>query len=731
MTVPRLRSYILLAILGSGAISGPIGAAATEPPALQEDTAGVEIVLSLRWRNEPELAAFLNSVAKPQSPEYQQFLTAAEFEQRFGPSSETVASAVQYLREQGYEITDVSSAGNLISALRPGSTGAALTTSSEATSPVLPPALAEEIVGLQQSDTATDLRPPQDGPVISPQIGAPFTPADIARLYEFEPLFAAGFRGENARHSTIAVATAFGYAPGDLLRFWSEFAIDRDLSSVELIPVDGPITENHSETILDVEWASALAPAAPILVYAGAGASSSTFLKIYDLIVAENRAAVLTTSWGRCERDLPATYLTQANAIFQRAAAQGITVIAASGDAGAYGCGSGAMSVSFPASSPYALAVGGTTLLEKDDGIEETAWSGSGGGSSATWAAPLWQMQANEKRVMADVSLNADPATPYMTAYEDGWWHFGGTSVGAPIWAALIAVSNQYRASVGRPTLGLAAPALCELAYARDLPERPFRDVTIGDNTGYHAERGWDHPTGWGTPRAQYLARALAMWSPSDSAVGGMGQALTLASTQADVPGVVRLRFRRRCLTTSVSLRVRSMPAGTYSLDVDGEPVASFEVDGRGRAALAIGSLDPRGKRLSVSTTTGDTLFEGMLVDHKAAPVRKDAQMVSTGAAATASGALVYLASGGREQLTVYADGLPAGRYEIRLGSRMIGSLSSRGAESAAMAHFASDGSATRALPFSPLCQSVSVLRDGAAYLRAAAGALAPAECRS
>ena len=88
------------------------------------------------------------------------------------------------------------------------------------------------------------------------------------------------------------------------------------------------------ETTLDVEWASAMAPGSRVLVYAGTDASSTTLLRAYDRIVSENRAAVLTTSWGRCETDYPRAYLNLVDAVFLRAAAQGITVIAASGDAG-------------------------------------------------------------------------------------------------------------------------------------------------------------------------------------------------------------------------------------------------------------------------------------------------------------------------------------------------------------------------------------------------------------
>jgi len=375
-----------------------------------------------------------------------------------------------------------------------------------------------------------------------------------------------------------------------------------------------------------------MASGSRILVYAADGASSSSFLKIYDRIVTENRAAVLTTSWGICERRMPASHLSQAHAIFQRAAAQGITVLAASGDAGAYDCGPDAPAVSFPASNPYVLAVGGTTVRDGDATVREAAWKGSGGGTSAKWPAPPWQMQPQAYRVLADVALNADPATPYMVAYDNSWWYFGGTSVAAPIWAAVVALANQYRAHMDRAPLGLAAPALCEVAHARDLAARPFRDVMSGDNEGFAAGRGWDFPTGWGSPLAYDLARTLALWSPAENARGGRSEVVMLTPTAREIQGAVRVRFARRCLSTEVSLRTRRLPPGRYTFDRDGEPIASLEVGPGGRATARIPSLDPHGHVLAVSDASRRVLFSGSFTE-AAAPVLVRVDMIRTDAA--------------------------------------------------------------------------------------------------
>lgn len=722
--------------LPAAADSVPVGRTDPKTP--------IEVVVGLGWERPQELESLVRDLANPQSARFGHFLSPEQFATRFAPSEETLDAVASFLAANGMQVTAASPSRTLVTAR--GTAAAAERAFSvrlndvwlhgrrrrrASRDPSVPVRLAGRVLSLQGLDEPIDLEPPHGGPVIPPEPGAPFQPADIARLYEFEPLYGRGYRGNTTRGSTIAVATAFGFDPADLERFWKQFRVARNLASIELIPVRGPIREVHSETVLDVEWASAMAPGAPILVYAGADASSSTFLQVYDRIVSDNRAAVLTTSWGRCEEDLPQSYLQQVDAIFQRAAAQGITVLAASGDAGAFGCGGEQPGVSFPASSPYALAVGGTTAHLGKTSVNEMAWEGSGGGSSVKWPAPAWQMQPYPYRVMADVALNADPETPYLTAYEGDWWYFGGTSVGAPIWAALVALTNQLRAARGRPTLGLAAPALCEVAHARDLDDEPLRDITRGHNQIYAAQRGWDFPTGWGTPRVALLAETLATWTPSAACEGGQSEAIVLRPAGfGAVAGSARLRFRRRCLSTAVSLRMRGATQGTYTLELDGARLASFEVDGRGRAAVELTNLDPRGGRIAISDGEGTERFGGGFIEVAEPSVQLAIEMMSIGAAQQARGTIFYRSSAGREELSVWTRDLPPGSYEVRIGEAELGRFVATGAGRSILVRFGSVRSGSE-LPVSPHCRSVSVTSSGKAYLRSKATALSAGGCGS
>lgn len=705
----------------------------------------VGVVIGFPWRDRRELERFLRAVRDPQAPEYGQYLSAAEFRRRFAPRAREVAATARYLRRAGLTVREVSRSRALLLAAGPAArVEQAFATAvvevraqgrrqvMAAVAPLLPIELSGEVLALGSAD---ELRPLADDGMRMVPAEMPFDPAGIAGVYGFDRLHAAGRRGEDARHSTIAVATAFAYDPADVEEFWRETGVERPADRSEQVVVTGaldpapPPASDTLESTLDVEWAGALAPQARVLAYVGTDASSTTFLRIYDRAVSDNRAAVLTTSWGRCEQDYPAAYLAQAGAIFERAAAQGITVIAAAGDRGAYECGGDTPSASFPASHPYVLAIGGTSLAPRDGGLEETVWPGSGGATSARFAAPPWQMQPGTARVMSDVAVNADPGSGYLVRHGGSWLQVGGTSVGAPVWAALVAIANQARAAADRPALGLAAPPLCELAHAAALDPPPLMDIVAGSN-GLGAAPGWDFPTGWGTPNGDALVDALAAWTPPSDGAGGVMDVIALRAADEAGAGAVRLRVRRRCLSSGVTVHLRGVDAGTYALVVDGEPVASIDTDRDGDAIAVVPGVDVRGRRIQLVDGDGVVRFADT------APVVEDpttltaqAAMVNTGMAPAALGTVSYRAAGGREELGLRLEGLPAGTYEIRLGSDRLGTVAVAAGRLAEV-HYDSLGLSGPPLAASPLCTPVLVLRDGAAYLRTVADALSPGACR-
>ena len=254
-----------------------------------------------------------------------------------------------------------------------------------------------------------------------------------------------------------------------------------------------------SEIALDVESAHAIAPGAKVLLVE---ARSSA---LADLLAADARAVamganVVSNSWGSEEFAAEASYDTTF-------AAKGVTFVFAAGDGGRQ---------SYPATSPRVLSVGGTTLLVAGGRwTGETAWSGGGGGVSTIEGKPAYQNSAvaGAFRSGPDVSYDADPNTGfaiYDTYQSPGWVQTGGTSAGAPQWAALVALADGTRAAAGRSALdgfSQALPALYKLAAARS-GVTAYQDITSGGNKVAAAGHGYDAATGLGTPRRADLIYA-------------------------------------------------------------------------------------------------------------------------------------------------------------------------------------------------------------------------------
>ena len=225
--------------------------------------------------------------------------------------------------------------------------------------------------------------------------------------------------------------------------------------------------------------------------------------------------SVVSMSWGSAESNLgsggSSFELGSDGVLTTPSGHQGVTFVAATGDSGSPG--------GYPADSPNVVAVGGTSLTLNwfDAYSGETAWSGSGGGTSQYEEEPAYQggVQSTGKRTIPDVSFDADPNTGVAVydSYNNGsttpWSQVGGTSLAAPCWAGLIAVANQGRVAQGGTTLDGPSQTLPAL-YT--LPASDFHDITIGSNGGFSAGPGYDEVTGLGSPVANSLVPDLAAY---------------------------------------------------------------------------------------------------------------------------------------------------------------------------------------------------------------------------
>ena len=270
--------------------------------------------------------------------------------------------------------------------------------------------------------------------------------------------------------------------------------------------------------MLDIEVVGAVAPGAKIAVYFGPNTDAG-FLDAISTAVHDstNKPSVISISWGGPESAWTEQAMTAFDSAFQSAAAMGITVCVASGDNGSSdGVNDNANHVDFPASSPHALACGGTRLAAANNAISaESVWNdgaqggAGGGGVSNVFALPAWQngLQAAltaggaeglTMRGVPDVCGDADPESGYDVRVDGSDTVIGGTSAVAPLWAGLIARING---ATGRP-VGFINPLLYANASA-------LRDVKTGNNGSFAAANGWDAASGLGSPNGSKVANVL------------------------------------------------------------------------------------------------------------------------------------------------------------------------------------------------------------------------------
>jgi hypothetical protein len=353
-------------------------------------------------------------------------------------------------------------------------------------------------------------------------------PSQVRHAYGFDKLSLDG------TGQTIAIVDAYSdsHIASDLTAFDNQFGIAAPPSLRQVSQTGGSSSTVRSdptggwevETALDVEWAHAIAPKANLLLVDASSASLSNLLAAVSYAASQPGVVAVSMSWGSNEfsgqQNLDSYFTTPAGH-------QGVTFVAASGDNGT--------PAGWPASSPNVLAVGGTSLAldGSDNRTSEPAWSSSGGGYSAVYNTPSYQQTYAQSsyvqntlnnqvllagsRGIPDVSYAADPSPgfavydsfPYFgTSYQ--WFSVGGTSAGAPQWAALIALADQQRGAAGSldgPSQVL--PQLYTLAASSTSYPRDFYDVTTGSN-GFSAQAGYDLATGLGSPQANNLVPDLA-----------------------------------------------------------------------------------------------------------------------------------------------------------------------------------------------------------------------------
>ena len=334
-----------------------------------------------------------------------------------------------------------------------------------------------------------------------------FSPPQLAALYDFPA-------GDGAGECVAIVELGGGYKPADLKTYFAGLGV-APAPQVTSVSVDhgknsptGDADGPDGEVMLDIEVVGSVAPGAKIAVYfapnTDAGFVDAVSTAAHDTV---NQPSIISISWGGPESSWTSQAMQAFDQALQAAATMGVTVCIASGDSGSSDGVASGDHVNFPASSPHAVACGGTTLQASGGAItSEAVWNdgaqggASGGGVSTVFALPAWQagLAATKTggeaaplamRGVPDVAGDADPETGYVIRIDGADTVIGGTSAVAPLWAALFARLN---ASAGKPVGYVNASLYAQAAT--------FRDITAGDNGDFAATAGWDACTGLGSP---------------------------------------------------------------------------------------------------------------------------------------------------------------------------------------------------------------------------------------
>jgi subtilase family serine protease len=382
-----------------------------------------------------------------------------------------------------------------------------------------------------------------------------YVPDQIEAAYNLPALYGGGTNGKG---QSIVVVDAFGSPTiaDDLLQFDQYLGLGTP--PLRIVKVGHVPTFNSgnadmigwaSETTLDVEYAHAGAPDAKIVLVEVAKDDVQHLALAVRYAVQHKLGDVISLSWGEPEQALGREFVSSYSSIFSQAASRHITIVASSGDSGAAGQDENGNYyrhpvASWPATSPFVTAVGGTRLNLNASGARngsDAAWNdtyshavnnfffgndgpnplATGGGKSAYYGRPGYQNGvrniAGHQRGIPDISMSASCSVAVnvfetFTGGQGGWTASCGTSESAPMFAAIIALADQ---AAGHP-LGLVNPALYALA-ARHAPG--IVPVASGNNTvsfpggkvhGYSVRHGYNLVTGLGTVNGRYLVSELA-----------------------------------------------------------------------------------------------------------------------------------------------------------------------------------------------------------------------------
>jgi xanthomonalisin len=550
----------------------------------------MHIEVALKLRNQTQLHQFLAAARSPRLLIAQRTMAPQQFLADHSPTQEQAGAVANYLRQAGFTHVRIAANRLLVSAdgtadvataafgtpfaqVRDRQGRAAYVNTGDVRIPASLQGIVLSVIGLQdvhRPHTMVQYR--SSG--LGTQSVTGHNPVDFSAIY-------GGTGVQNAAGVTVGIITQgkITQTVTDLNTFTS----NNGLPAVTTQTINTNGTSNDTSGV--VEWnldsqdivGAAGGQVGKIIFYNIPTLSNANLTADINKIVSDNQAKIINVSLGECE-----TYTQQDGSAaaddqaFQQANAQGQTFSVSSGDSGADECGDGGTTPSQPASSPYVVAVGGTTLNTSGTSWNgETVWSGTGGSPSTFEPQPSWQngIVPGSTRGVPDIAFDGDPNSGAVIIVNGSTEQVGGTSLSAPIfagvWARMLAIKGTG--------LGFAAPLIYQL------PSSAFHDVTSGSNGGESAAPGWDFTTGFGSMIIANVA--------SDLGGGGGGNTPPVANFTDTVSGLT-VNFTDTSTDSDGSIASRSWNFGDGATSTATNPSHTYTAGGTYNVTLTVTDND-------------------------------------------------------------------------------------------------------------------------------------------
>ena len=489
----------------------PVGDAVAGLAAQPGEAVAITVVLNAR--NKPALDTLTDAILAGRSHDY---ISSQEFLDRFAPTQKQVDAVVAHLRSAGFINVEV--AGNRMVVTAEGTAGTAraafkaelrhfnvngrdaIANVTDVQVPAHLAGIVNAVHGLQDVHTFHTMHVVADAASIEGTTGGKavgHNAKDFSTIYNADGLPA-------ATNTTLAIISEGNITQTltDLNSFASKNGFSAPTVQKVVVGSAGSDTSGIVEWNMDSQTSLAMAggKVKSMIFYVATTLADAPLTAAYNKAVTDNIAKAINVSLGECENSAKSSGIESSNdAIFQVAVAQGQVFSVSSGDSGSAECGKKTAGQSYPAVSPYVMAIGGTTLKTKKTTTwaSETVWSGAGGGPSTTEAAPTWQKTAGvltgTMRGVPDVSFDADPNTGELVLVGSKNEQVGGTSLAAPIFTGMWAREQSKHGNT------LVFPGSALYQYGPTNSASMFHDVTSGSNGGYTAKAGWDYASGFGS----------------------------------------------------------------------------------------------------------------------------------------------------------------------------------------------------------------------------------------